>query len=383
MKQIVLFSAFAPTGGGGGTNLRTILPELCERYEILWFYTARQPSRGFEEGWLGAPLVGRSNPVSDILTTASLLLGTPSAGLERIIAKLLNVKCDAYWVVSHNEGLRVALELIQRSSRPVHLTIQDDWAGALCARSLRYRLLATLANNLSDRTIRKVASLDVTSDGMQEYYKKRLGVEGVVIHPLIAGPLPPVGGDEVKDFTVGHVGSLYSRKEFISLLESLAAVTKRVGAQPLVKTWGTPLSLSSIPGRLRRMVEVAPALDETMVVRELGRCRLVYAMYPFRKSLRTFTGTSLPTKLSTYVQAQVPIIAQGPATSTLARFIRDTETGVTWSSMSSQDGQQAILAGTRMKIDRNHWTLARDLYYGRSNVIKMGDVLERLVGTHI
>lgn len=379
VKRIVLFSAFAPTGGGGGTNLRTILPRLLESYKILWLYTSREPSRGFEEGWLGAPIVGSTGPVSDILTTTSLLRGSPSAALERIIEKIISVKCDAYWVVSHNEGLRVAWELTQRSSRLVHLTIQDDWAGALCARSVRYRFIAPLANNLSDRTICKVASIDVTSDGMRNYYKRRIGVDGVVIHPAIPEQLPaPVDQFACDKVTVGHAGSLYAIGEFLTFAKALAEYAQESQCSAEIKMWGTALADKHLPGEIRNIVTTLPACVEQELVPELARCHFLYAMYPFRSSLRIFTQTSLPTKLSTYVQAQRPILGHCPAESTLAAFLQDTETGVVWSNTQVRYGVQSIRCLMQQSIDRRQWERVRDLYYGKSNVNAMVQVFQKL-----
>jgi hypothetical protein len=379
MKRIALFTAFSPSSGGGGTNLRSITPALAETHTICWLYTSAAKCQGFEAGWLGQPLVGRGSPVHDMLATASLLVGTRSRALDALIQRLLSVECDAYWIVSHNEGMRVAWDLARKASRPVHLTIQDDWAGALCARSVRYRLLAPLANRLSDKTIKAVSSLDVTSEGMRSYYKDRAGVESVVIHPVVAGKLPePIRELAPKKLTVGHAGSVYALAEFIQFVGVVKEYANRVKCPVEIKMWGAPLAADQLPDHVRSVVSLLPTCPEAKLVEQLASCHFLYAMYPFEGRLRVFARTSLPTKLSTYVQAQRPILGHGPPESTLAAFLRDTSTGVMWCNAQSQDGERAINALMQLSIDRRQWERAQDLYYGEGNVQTMRRVLDKL-----
>ena len=126
------------------------------------------------------------------------------------------------------------------------------------------------------------------------------------------------------------------------------------------------------------MVTIRPACEEQELVGELARCHFLYAMYPFSRSLRTFTRTSLPTKLSTYVQAQRPILGHGPAQSSLATFLHDTRTGVMWSSANVQDGVRSINSLMQQSVDRQQWERAHELYYGKANVSAMVQVFEKL-----
>jgi hypothetical protein len=355
------------------------MPALAETYTIHWLYTSAAKWDGFESGWLGHPLVGRGSPVRDMLATASLLVGARSRALDALLENLLSVECDAYWIVSHNEGIRVAWELARKASRPVHLTIQDDWAGALCARSVRYRLLAPLANRLSDKTIKAVSSLDVTSDGMRSYYKDRAGVESFVVHPVVAGDLPdPVQELPPKKLTVGHAGSVYSLAEFIQFATALKKYAKMMKCPVEIKMWGAPLAPVQLPDHVKSIVSLLPACPEAKLVEQLASCHFVYAMYPFTRRLRVFARTSLPTKLSTYVQAQRPILGHGPAGSTLAAFLQDTQTGVMWSNTQVQSGVRSIRCLMEQSVDRQQWERVRDLYYGKANVSAMMQVFQKL-----
>ncbi len=377
--RVCLFSAFSPAAGGGGTNLRSILPDIEKTCEVSWRYTAESAVPGREDGWVGLPAIGGKSAAKDFFRTSTILAGLPSARIEEIVGRLLEVSCDAYWIVSHNEGLRVALELSERSERPVHLTIQDDWAGALCARSKRYKALGPLARRMSDKAISTVASVDVTSNGMRDYYKKRTGRESVVIHPVINQVLPVAVEEFAYDkVTVGHAGSVYAKDELIKFAKALLVYAKESQCSTEIRMWGPALKPQELPEEVRKIVTILPACEEQKLVGELARCHFLYAMYPFRRSMRIFTQTSLPTKLSTYVQAQRPILGHGPEESTLAAFLRDTQTGVMWINSKVEDGVQSIRCATRQVVDRRQWDETRDLYYGEANVGGMLGVFQKL-----
>jgi hypothetical protein len=107
------------------------------------------------------------------------------------------------------------------------------------------------------------------------------------------------------------------------------------------------------------------------VIEELQQCRFVYAMYPFAENLAAFVRTSLPTKLSTYVMAQRPILGHAPDESTLTSFLRNTKVGSLWTTLQLADGRQAIADAAAAKPDESSWRRARDAYFGDENAESM------------
>jgi hypothetical protein len=93
--KICLFTAHSPSGGGGGAILRSLVPELAAEYEISWCYVSAQAAAGYESGWLGAPVIGRSNFVVDIAATTALLAGHKSKAWELLLEKMSSLECDA------------------------------------------------------------------------------------------------------------------------------------------------------------------------------------------------------------------------------------------------------------------------------------------------
>jgi hypothetical protein len=373
--KLCLFTAHAPTGGGGGAILRSLVAALQDDWNIAWKYLSTQPVTGYEPGWLGLPVIGAGSLVGDARRTALLLAGFQSKAWRDLVTKVLSVECDAYWIVSHNEGLCLARDLGRRTKRPIHLTVHDDWAGALCARSQRYRLLAPLAGRVTDSVLRKVRSVDVVSEGMRRYYLDRTGVDSGVVHrPL---PWQEVSSTlhNPNEIRVGHLGSIYSKHEFLVFVEALKAYCVEQGCDGKLILWGSHLRPTEVPPDLAAFVELRPTADEKEVLRALRQCCFVYAMYPFASKLQTFVRTSLPTKLTTYVMAQRPILGQAPKNSTLATFLLQTKLGSLWSDLDPTAGKEAIAEAMRLAPTEHEWKQARDAFFGESNVERMRSAL--------
>jgi hypothetical protein len=149
------------------------------------------------------------------------------------------------------------------------------------------------------------------------------------------------------------------------------------GEKGKIRLWGCHLSKSDVPRHLEQCIEFCANAVEGQVVLKLQQCHFVYAMYPFARRLRRFSQTSLPTKLSTYVLAQRPILGHGPAQSTLATFLRDTQTGVIWSSLDAQDGLRAIGSLMLQSGEGHRWERARQLYFGYENIRVMLPALNK------
>lgn len=376
-RIICLFTAHSPEVGGGGAILRSLLPELREEFSVIWCYLAARPVLGHEKGWLGEPLMGHGGAVADLSATTAMLFGVPTARWKRLMKQLLAIDCDAYWVVSHNEGLCVARDLARTSSKPLHFTVHDDWANALCARSVRYRLLALLADNVTRHVLKRVSSVDVVSHGMRDLYRRSARVEAVICHRYLP-QLPPLASQPDGPLTVGHIGSIYSAQELWVFADAFKRFCDERGEKGRIRLWGCHLSESDVPPHLEQWIEFCPNAAEEQVVLQLQQCHFVYAMYPFARRLRRFSQTSLPTKLSTYVLAQRPILGHGPADSSLAEFLRQTGVGRMWDNMVTSFGQKEIAALLSSPVAANLWEHARTVYFGNAGVESLQLVFSRL-----
>lgn len=377
-RRICLFTAHSPTTGGGGVILRSLIPQLPD-FSVAWFYVGKQAVAGYEGGYLGKALMGGSI-VKDIIETRKMISGKQTRLIDDLVEKLIAVDCDAYWIVSHNEGLRIAFELSSRQSRPVHLTVHDDWAGALCARSARYRFMAGSANKLTIKTLNAVTSFDVISAGMRDYYQGMSGRTGDICHRYLSrdsilSPEINTLNKASSEIIAGHIGSIYSKADLISFLTLFNAFAQAKGKKPVLKMWGCHLNINDIPQELQSGIRFFDTQPEEMVLPELSRCDFVYAMYPLEKKLNIFSKTSLPTKLTSYLQAGRPIFGHGPADSTLAYFLKKTGLGGMWCSKEKSDGFDALKKTITSHLNADELDVARQQFFGEDNIRLMQRVL--------
>ncbi|MBD1365009.1 hypothetical protein IDJ77_14405 [Mucilaginibacter sp. ZT4R22] len=375
-RKICLFTAHSPKLGGGGAILRSLVANLPD-LDILWTYIGNSPVDGYEDGYLGPALMG-GPLLKDILQTRQMLSNSKLPFIDNIIKKLLAIDCDGYWIVSHNEGLRIAIELSTRQTeRPVHMTVHDDWAGALCARSLRYRFMAGAAQKLTITALKTVPSFDLISGGMRDHYRKLSARRGEVCHrylpesAILAGDKP----DNKNEVLVGHIGSIYDKKDLFNFITLLKEFYQQENKKVTLQMWGCHLKPGDVPQPLQDNIKFYDTLPEDKVVPELAKCDFVYCMYPLGKALRTFSKTSLPTKLSSYLQAARPIFGHGPADSTLAEFLGTTKLGGMWSVRDKQTGFKALEMITALNPGPEQWQEARRLYFGEKNLQVMNKAL--------
>jgi hypothetical protein len=373
-KRICLFTAHSPKSGGGGTILRSLV-ENMPNVAITWCYTGSKIG-GYEEGHMGAGIMG-GNILNDIISTFTMLNGFDNKRITELVDKMLNVPCDIYWIVSHNEGLRVAFELARRQKkRPVHLTVHDDWGGALAAQSVRYRLFGGAADKLTIKTLQAVTSFDVISCGMQKYYKQMSGLNGEICHRFLSEQ-----SINVKSFkgetkvNIGHIGRLYKKSSLVSLITLLKKFYEPKGITPVVKLWGCHLNSDDLPFPLRNNVCFYPTASEDEVIPQLEACDILYAMYPLEKRLEVFAQTSLPTKLTSYLQAGRPILAHCRQNSTLAKYINATGLGVIWKSDNEKDGMAALEKISSISLTKEDLLNARERYFGDNNLHVMNRYL--------
>ncbi|MBK0380660.1 glycosyltransferase family protein [Mucilaginibacter segetis] len=374
---VCLFTAHAPNVGGGGAILRSLTAHMPQ-IAVNWCYIGNQPVSGYEPGYLGKAVMG-GPVIKDILLSAKMLAGKKVDAIDSIVKQLLAIACDSYWIVSHNEGLRIALELTKKqNNRPVHLTVHDDWAGALCARSIRYRFMAGLANKLTVTTLKAVNSFDVISEGMRNYYRQLSGREGVVCHRYLEADtiIPGSGNHDKSEVILGHIGSIYDKSDLIDFLHLLKEFFAKQNKKVLLKMWGCHLNTTAFPEDLKDTLLFYDTLPENEVIPRLAACNFVYCMYPQSNVLHTFATTSLPTKLTSYLQAGRPIFGHGPADSTLAEFINTTALGVMWSNNDKQKGFEALEKISILNPEPLQWQFARERYFGENNLKVMNNFFQ-------
>lgn len=343
---------------------------------VRWSYLAASDVNYEGAVRVGPSLSGGGPLIPDLWQTARLWTGGAREPIATIGDRLTAERPDAFWVVAHNEGILVGLELLRRGDAPVHVTVQDDQEFGMYGRSKRYRLLSRLTRGPSRQLLRLASSVDVTSNGMRSYYRNLLGIDSIVAHP-IESPLAGFasGFTRSAELCVGHIGNLYSVAEAYCFCTALAEVAKK-RSQP------ARMVMIGNPGKSRRLESVAGItfeftgnLSETASVERLSRCDFVYSMYPFDSGAEVFRTTSFPTKLTTYTAAQRPIFAHAPEGSTLAEYVGAWNLGKLCSILEPAAIADAIRQILALAIPPAQFEKAREQVFGTANATSLESLL--------
>jgi hypothetical protein len=367
--RIALFTPFSPDIGGGSVQLRSHLGQLSD-LGVEWYYLAAAPVGGEHRHWLGRPLTS-VQLASDLSARSGFLPGSTKAVRE--IAEKLDA--DLYWVVGHYEGISVAAELLSMC-KPVHLTVHDEPLAMLIV-SRRFRPLWPLMSLVFSRVLRGARSVDVTSTAMRDYFKLKYKVDSFALYKYLPElpEVPPCLSEE--HLTVGHIGKLYHSgpfRQFILACRNYAAAQRR--KLRIVRIGACP-EMDKVSSEHLAVFESHGDLLERDALPLLATCDFVYAMYPKGFRFQGFRRTSLPIKLSTYIQAQRPIFAHTPPDSGLAQLIRKYPVGIVCSSQSEHVIQEAIQAILQAKITRHHFEALRRDLMGPNQLLLLKNALTR------
>jgi hypothetical protein len=367
--RIALLTPFSPEIGGGSAQLRSHLRDLPD-LDVRWHYLANKSAAGSNPNWkwLGERLTA-TQLLSDLGARTGFVPGSKSR-VQRIVEQLDG---DLYWVVGHYEGLCVAAEL-RDQGKPVHLTVHDDPFGTW-RRSDRYRWFQPLLSATFPKLLRQVKSIDVTSWGMRNLYREKYGVNcfSVYLH-VPALPQLQIAVDKEK-LTVGHIGTLYQLEPFRRFLNACKQIAAEEKRRLRVLLIGSSPEWDDLARENPAIFESHGDLSEDAAVPFLAACDLLYAMYPSGGKYELFRRTSLPIKLSTYVQAQRPVFAHAPLDSGLARIVGAAGVGCVCASEDENEIARQIRQTIRSSFPCGSFEALRQELMGLDQVRQLGAAL--------
>jgi hypothetical protein len=367
--RIALFTPFSPEIGGGSVQLRSHLAQLPE-LDVEWYYLSAAPVEGGHRHWLGHKL-SPAQFAADLCGRSGFLPGS-TRPVRDIVSRM---NADLYWIVAHYEGISVADELLSLG-KPVHLTVHDEPL-AMLIRSHRFSPLMPLMAFLFSRVLRGARSVDVTSRNMRDYFKQKHGVDCFVLFKYLP-ELPKVNSHlSEKSLSVGHIGSLYHSepfRKFVLACRNFAAKQKRF--LNIVRIGDSP-EMDKVASENLAAFENHMELLETEALPVLATCDFVYAMYPGGFRYKGFRRTSLPIKLSTYIQAQRPIFAHAPGDSGLAILVREFRLGKVCTSNHTAEILQCIQEVLSMQIKQGNFEAIRRDLMGGEQIQQLKDALLR------
>ncbi len=349
-EPILLFSDFPPcAGGGGATNLRSLLQDDLRR-RVVWVTLATG------EGSANAPVEyegfrvvharggpSRTAPRGKRSLLVDTLKSKPLA--EEINEIADKVGARAIWIVMHGATVPVAARLSTSSSKPVHLTVNDDPTGVALQSKRMFLLYPYIASRFA-RAMKAAASIDVVSRGMQTRYLERYGVETTIVNrglpPRVTTDSPYQAHRSV--LRVGVLGSNYSYQQLPILGQAVGDAARRGGVQGELVVIGQALHGQRLQKDLMGTVSVTLTghLPEHEAIERLRTCFLLYLNYPFDWRNRIFRQTSLPVKTCTYIRAGRPLLLHCPSDSSIYPFTEQRPYVTHWPDMYVATGADVI-----------------------------------------
>ena len=367
--RIALFTPFSPNIGGGSAQLRAHLRDLTD-LDIEWHYLApsEEPVTNHQSKWVG-PRLTAAELLSDLSARTGFFPGS-KARVRKIVEQM---RADLYWIVGHYEGLSVAAELCDQG-KPVQLTIHDDPFGTW-RRSGRYRWFQPLLRATFPQLLRRVKGIDVTSWGMRNLYREKYGVKCFSLY-LHVPELPRLDAHRAANkLVVGHIGTLYQVEPFWKFLNACKRIARDQQKALRIVRIGSSPEWNDLIAESPELFESHGDLDEPAAVSLLASCDLLYAMYPLGRKYELFRKTSLPIKLSSYVQAQRPIFAHSPGDSGLARIVAPSGVGCVCSSLDEGDIERKIREVLSGSICPDSFERLREELMGPDQVRQLGAAL--------
>ncbi len=123
---------------------------------------------------------------------------------------------------------------------------------------------------------------------------------------------------------VGSVGSVNSAENWKTLLEAIDLLNARHGEGSYRVLHVGDLA-PSMP--VTEDLEVTGWVPEERFVEQLRRIDIGFLNWSFAPDMAETARTSFPLKVTSYIQAQTPMLALGPRDSTAVRFVRESRCG--------------------------------------------------------
>jgi glycosyltransferase involved in cell wall biosynthesis len=216
---------------------------------------------------------------------------------------------------------------------PLAVSIHDDPVEILAEKTHPRWLRQAFASEF-ERTLKAASSWGVISPGMAAEYSAQYGIQCELLYMGVETDqcLPPVYFDPSKTtFTIGSVGSVVSEANWTMLID---AVRQLGGKYPNRRF--RILHLGDLPDHLHAPeVEVKGWITGQKFREHLTEFDISFLNFWF-DSHESSRRIAFPTKAHSYIEAQRPILAFGPADCSVVRFVQDHQCGAACTVPNSQ-----------------------------------------------
>jgi len=207
------------------------------------------------------------------------------------------------------------------------------------------RLTSLVLKTDFSRALHASTSCAVIGEEMQASYEAVFGVRAVILRHGIAPAQKPLaqGLRQLNScLIIGFAGSVSARSAFDALLAALDQAGWELRGRPVIlRLFGQRFTLEATTSRRIDYRGWLPSTEATVAA--LAECDVGYLPQPFEPDWAPFSRLSFPTKLSTYLAADLPVLIHAPEWASLPRFLARYPIGTCCSSLDQGSITNALL----------------------------------------
>ena len=364
--RFLLVTGTAPCEPGvGGVILKDLINQAGrERWHCCWLaskHGSQQPywdelgttvlRRQFETGY--RPVRGLLGEVISAATLRVLRPGMIASAVKAIQHKCRDWRPQAIIAVLESPAVIETVRRLQESvAIPIRSIVWDD-VDLFCRQAVFDRWTRRRIERAFGEVLQKSNRIAVICESMQAEYFRRYGIQSQVLRHGVASEAPSVclaKESHASEIRIGFAGSNTAPDGLRSLVEGLDLIGWQLNGRDIVlRILGARYLLDS---RKPQRIEYFGwrSVEETRS--RLAECDLLYLPQSFAADNRTYSELSFPTKLSTYLAAQRPILLHAPDYASLSGFWKEHVLGPEIHTLESSQIVSGLISALRSNIDQ-------------------------------
>lgn len=381
IPKILLLVNSDPEGKGIGelflSEIGKVYPNRClVRYSTLQIKQSAGESNWFSFRSIKRYLYASRWPILSSFNQwfFSLTIANKMANEVSLIIKEEGV--DVVWaVLSSGPIITLVDRLMKQSEVPVVSTVLDDPEYFTKNQHVDPITWRSIHNQFAN-VLRQSRKVSVIGESMQVIYRKRYGVESVIMRHGVEESYFKTWHEfkpSKQIIRIGFSGSLYAKKEWNALLGMLEKYSGRIGGKDIRVSFIGKLPRTGV--RNSRYVDYLGHMSFDAALNALNESDIAYLPYWFDKRHSVAVQTSFPGKLSTYAACGLPVLYHGPQNSSVTPFLINYPFGISCHSLNEEPLYEAILKLTGDNDFQCQASAARD--QAIKNELSSGVMLSR------
>jgi hypothetical protein len=249
----------------------------------------------------------------------------PQRAAKKITEFAVRQKVTKIWVHATGPAIGVAIRVQRSLNLPIHVNIQDDIDGPTGVEEGKW-LRKDFVNLLQNST-----TSDVTCLAMKDYYISKYDTchdAFVLWNGSVTEDIPEAPTINAKFKYIGYGGFIWSYDAINICLSALEILNAGRHSEDIImlRIYSKRLKLN------HPYIQYMGLLDTEQIIPALQECDLLYVPMSFLPRYHILSSTSLPGKILTYMQTQIPILAHGPTYASNVEFVGMHQIGITCTS---------------------------------------------------